>query len=535
MRPPSGKTRWHRGRALILVAASAFLAAFSATPRPAFAVYDLLEEIPVENPLYSDIESLALRFGSDGFFVNRRPWTRGEALSFLNDLRRREPAAEGDPSFSRIEREVSADAPGARRPAWVLEEEGRRVEVSPYAEALYQENRTLLPILNRDYRIGAQASARVATRLLFFGDWYAGTSSQGGHGTPNFGTQFALAEGVDFNTWLNRGYVALEGAETPHRIRATLAHSWVRWGPGATGTLGVSDAAPALDRLGFDIGILRDVEISWFVASLDPVEQSYDAAHRLSIRLGDRLELGVTEEARFDGTDQIFYYFIPAFPYTFIEKRVDAFTAGVDSTNKFIKNNVMASADFSLKMGRGLRWYGELLVDDYSISSTFKPKQIGWQTGVHGARALDGRRIVSARAEYTRIYNFVYTVWHGHDFVFAGRPLGYVLGPDAEQAWGEVRLDWNVPWTATIQVARVQKGEGAIGQPWIPSSGKVDNVPLSGIVERTWNGSAGVAFRPEAGLSLEGRIGYADVKNAGHVVGVDRGHLTGSIELRARW
>jgi hypothetical protein len=92
-----------------------------------------------------------------------------------------------------------------------------------------------------------------------------------------------------------------------------------------------------------------------------------------------------------------------------------------------------------------------------------------------------------------------------------------------------------VPWTATIQVARVQKGEGAIGRPWIPSSGKVDNVPLSGIVERTWSGSAGVAFRPEAGLSLEGRVGYADVKNAGHVGGVDLSHLTGSIELRARW
>src|SRR5258705_4630284 len=177
MRPPSGKTRWHRGRALVLAAASAFLAAVSASPRPAFAVYDLLEELPVENPLYSDIESLALRFGSDGFFVNRRPWTRGEALAFLNDLRRREAAAEGDPSFSRIEREVSPDAPGARRPAWVLEEEGRRVEVSPYAEALYQENRTLLPILNRDYRLGGQASAPAAPRPLFFGDWDARPSS----------------------------------------------------------------------------------------------------------------------------------------------------------------------------------------------------------------------------------------------------------------------------------------------------------------------------------------------------------------------
>ena len=214
---------------------------------------------------------------------------------------------------------------------------------------------------------------------------------------------------------------------------------------------------------------------------------------------------------------------------------MDAFTAGVDSTNKFTKNNVMTSADFTLNAGRGVQWYGEFLLDDYSISSTFKPKQIGWQTGIHAARALDARRILSARAEYTRLYDFVYTVWHGHDFELAGRPLGYALGPDAEQAWGELKLDWGVPWTATIQVARIRKGEGAIGRFWDPASGKVDNVPLSGIVERTASADAGLAFRPRAGLTLEGRLGYATVENAEHVAGTDRQGVTGSFGAQARW
>ncbi|TMQ60627.1 MAG: capsule assembly Wzi family protein [Candidatus Eisenbacteria bacterium] len=536
MRPPSGKARWHRERVLVPIAALACSVwALCSIPRPALAVYDPLEEIPVESPIYSDLESLALRFGAPGFFVSRRPWTRGEALEYLSDLRLRKGGAEGDPSFLRIEREVSPNAPGARPPGWTLNDEDRRLEVSPYAVALYQEDPSRRPTVNRDYRLGAQASARAATRLLIFGDMYAGTASQGGHGTPNFGTKFAIAEGVDFNAWLDRAYLALEGADAPHRIRATLAHSWVRWGPGATGTLGVSDAAPALDRLGFDIGILRGLEISWFVSSLDPVEQLYYAASRMSIRLGEGLELGVAEEARFDGTDQLFYYLIPAFPYTFIEKRVDAFTAATDTTNKFKKNNVMASVDFSWSVTRGFRWYGEFLLDDYSIASTFKPKQIGWQTGLHAARALNGHRIASVRAEYTRIYDFVYTVWHGHDFEFAGRPLGYVLGPDAEQAWTEARLDWSVPWTATIHAARVRKGEGSIGQPWDPALGKVDNVPLSGVVERTWSASAGIAFRPSAGLSLEGRVGYSDISNAEHAPGADRQHVTGSIDVQARW
>ncbi len=534
MRPPSRKTRWPRANSLPVLAAFAVWA-FCLQPGRAFAVYDPLEEIPVESPLYGDIESLALRFGASGYFVDRRPWTRGEALAYLEDLTSREPSSKDDPSFARLEREVSPAAEGARAPAWTLKDDESRLEISPYAALLYQENRAGRPTVNRDYRVGAQVSAHAARRLLLFTDIYAGTASRGAHGTPNFGTKFAVAEGIDFNFWLDRAYVALEGADKPHRIRATLAHSWVRWGPGVTGTLGVSDAAPAIDRLGFDLGIVRNLQVSWFVSSLDPVSQRYYAASRMSVRLGDRLELGFGEEARFDGSDQIFYYLIPGYPYTFIEKRVDAFTSGTDSTNKFTKNNVMASADFSLKLTRALRWYGEFLLDDYSISSTFKPKQIGWQTGLHSARALDARRILTARAEYTRIYNFVYTVWHGHDFELAGQPLGYPLGPDAEQAWGKVQLDWGVPWTASIEAARVRKGEGAIGLPWDPASGKVDNVPLTGVVERTWDVAAGVAYRPKAGLSLEGRIGHANVKNAEHVAGVSRSGLTGSVGLSARW
>ncbi len=518
-------------RGLVLL----FLPLICAFPGFALATYDSLEEIPVESAIYSDLESLALRFGAEGHFVNRRPWTRGEASAYLEDLKLRDPAIARDLSFARIYREVFLEAPGARNPLWSREDEERRLEISPYAQTLYRESRTRRPSVNRDYRLGASASARASTRLLLFGDLYAGTASQGGHGTPNFGTRFALAEGVDFNTWLDRAYVALEGSDEPHRLRATLAHSWVRWGPGATGTLGVSDAAPALDRLGFDVNVLRGLELSWFVASLDPVEKQYYAASRMSVRFGNRFELGLAEQVRFDGTDQIFYYFVPLFPYTYIEKRVDAFAAGPDSTNKITKNNVMASADFSLDVSRALRWYGEFLLDDYSVSSTYKPKQVGWQTGFHAIRAIRSGKIVSARAEYTRIYNFVYTVWHRHDFELGGYPLGYVLGPDAGQAWARLQLDWSVPWSAALELARIQKGESSIGKPWDPASGKVDNIPLSGVVERTMSARVDLSYRPMAGLSLEGALGFADVRNSEHVAGADRSRATGELSLRVRW
>src|SRR5882672_1155288 len=110
-------------------------------PLPAFATYDSLEEIPVESPLYSDLESLALRFGADGHFINRRPWTRGEALAYLEGVKVHDPSVSEDLAFARILREVSLEAPGAREPLWArVEDEDRRLEISPYVQVRYREN-----------------------------------------------------------------------------------------------------------------------------------------------------------------------------------------------------------------------------------------------------------------------------------------------------------------------------------------------------------------------------------------------------------
>jgi hypothetical protein len=519
-------------RALLIVLAAALPLLLS--PFEALATYDSLEEIPVESRLYGDLESLAVRYGSGRYFLNRRPWTRGEARAFLDDLGLRVHGSSSDPSYIRVEREVSPEGRGATKPLWSRAEEAASVQISPYATFAYSEDRAVRPIVSRDFRIGLQSSVRAASNLLLFGDWYAGTFSPGGHGTPSFGTNSALVEGVDFHAWLDRAYVALEKGVHPHRFRATLSHSWVRWGPGATGTLAVSDAAPALDRLGFDLGLLRGVETSWFVASLDAPQQAFYAAHRLGIRLGDRLELAFAEEVRFDGIGQVLYHLIPTFPYILIEKRVGVFTTTADTTSKFTKNNVMNSGEFTLTIAPGLRWYGELLVDDLSFSSAFKPWQIGWQTGLHAAKAIDTDRILTIRGEYTRIYNFVYSVWHHHDFSLGGLPLGYPLGPDAEQAWGNVVLDWRAAWKFDLAGSWVRKGEGRLGAPWLIGTGKVDNVPLSGTVERTWRGVVGIEFGPSAGLSIEGKLGYTSVMNAEHVAGRGRSDFTGAVGIRAR-
>ncbi len=500
-------------------------------PAPAVAVYAPLEEIPVEDRLYQDLESLALRYDAGIHFLSLRPWSRGEARSFLEQVRKEAPEAAQDPSFRRIERQVIEDAKGSAAPLFRQRSGSQRLEVAPYLRLGYREDRTLRPAVDRDYRTGLAASLGFSDHWLVFVDWYAGTASSGPHGTPDFGTRFALLEGVDYSTWLDRAYVVYESAA----LRAYLGRSWLRWGSGVTGTLAVSDAAPAFERVSFDADLLRRARLSWYVGSLDAVTGQYVAGHRLSLRLSDAFEVGLAEEARFDGLDQFFYYFIPVFPYSFIEKRVAAFTSTSDTTNKFTKNNAMTSFDFRVRLARGLGWYGEILVDDLSVSSTFKPRQMAWQSGFHWTRPLAPGRLLNLRGEYTRVYNYTYSVWHRHDFSLGGMPLGYALGPDAEQLWGSASYDIGAAWQWGVEGASIRKGEGRLGQPWLPASGKVDNIPLSGTVQRTQRVSAYGRFEPTARLAIEASAGFVREANADHVAGADRSEPNGSVRVRARF
>ena len=142
---------------------------------------------------------------------------------------------------------------------------------------------------------------------MFVVDLYEGTASQGGRGTPDFGDFNSLVQGVDFNSYVNEAYV-----EFPiSRLRFLFGHTWLRWGPGESGTLALSDAAPALDMLRVELGMFRRFRYNQFVAMLDPGAETYLAGHRLEWQACRALNVGVTEAARFDGTSQAPLYMIP--------------------------------------------------------------------------------------------------------------------------------------------------------------------------------------------------------------------------------
>jgi len=506
-------------RSWLTVALLAILFAAAGTAR---ATYLPQERLPTDSPVYRDLERLATRYAVAPRFLSSRPLRRAEALGFLEGLKAADPSAADDPAFQRAARYLDPEAPGGLKPLISVaaaandpESAGERLEISPYIALTYDDGPRNNPDINRDYRVGASMAGALDTANVFVVDLYEGTASQGGRGTPDFGDFNSLVQGVDFNSYVNEAYVEFPVS----KLRLLFGHTWLRWGPGTTGTLAQSDAAPALDMFRAELGMFRRFRYNQFVAILDPGAETYLAGHRLEWQALGALNVGATEMARFDGTSQAPLYLIPFVPYSFWEKRPKSGgDVPGDSTGElFTKNNVMWAIDASWVARPGWRFWGEFLLDDYSFSSDYKPDMFGYQFGVEGRRRVKERHALGWMAEYSRVHNYVYSAWHQHDFAYNGFPTGYVLGPDVQEVAGQVALEWGASWEFQIRGEYRRKGEGAVGDAWDPAMGEVDASAFQGVVEDGTTIGGSVLYSPARWLRLEAAAGAASIKNLDHM------------------
>ena len=502
----------------------------------ASATYLPQERIPPDSPVYRDLERLATRYGVSAAFLYTRPLRRVAALGYLEELALAVPGSAEDPAYRRAIRYLDPGAPGAVRPLIRAEEEdGQALEISPYASLLYSEDTRNNPEINRDYRVGVTFAAQLDTAMVVVADFYEGTASQGGRGTPDFGDFNALVEGVNFNSWVNEAYIDFPVS----KIRFLFGRTWLRWGPGQTGTLAHSNDAPALDLLGAGarFGPFRYEQ---FVSLLDPGPQTYLAGHRLEWQARRGLSVGLTEMARFDGTSQALLYMIPLVPYSFWEKRPKS--GGVspeDSTGEQLrKNNVMWAADVSWVAAPGWRLFGEFLLDDYSFSSDYKPDMFGYQAGVDWRRTLGsgtGGSALGAFVEYSRVHNFTYSVYHNHDFEYHGFPTGYVLGPDVQRVTGELALEYGANWELAARAEWTRKGEGSVGDPWLKEEGEVDASEFQGVVEKDVRVMGRVTYSPMRAVRVQATAGYGEVENWRHAAGNDEDGVPFTLSARLEW
>ena len=497
-------------------------------PVPARATYLPLEELPVESRLIRDIEDLAATYGLGRAFHTTRPWDRADLGAFLDEVVALAPGAEGDPALARLRRELGPGKEG-RGPLIHARDDQTALEVSPYLRADYGEDRARRSVA-RDFRGGLQGAAAPSAGTLLFTDLYAGTESPGPHGNPIESRRFGLIEGVQVNSYFDRAYARARGPLG----RVTLGHSWLRWGPGVTGGVGLSDGAPAFDYVEFRTRFVRRLQLEWFVAALDPVAETYLAGHRIEVRPVASVDLAFAELARFDGAANAPLYLVPLIPFSLVEKRLlQSSDLPADSLEREFKNNLMWTADFTWRASPGARLYGEVAVDDISFSSEKRPLSIAWQLGAHGRRRLGGDA-VSLRGECSRVYRYTYSVFHHHDFEFRGLPTGYPLGPDVEQLFGQVAWCRGADWTFALEAALVCKGEAELGDFYVLESPRPP-LALSGVVDRDSRIALSADWSPASGLSLGLTSGYAQVRALDHVAGHDPRGAYGATRFQLRW
>jgi hypothetical protein len=386
--------------------------------------------------------------------------------------------------------------------------------------------------------VGGVFAGAFDSSFVMLADLYSGTASQGGHGTPNFGTYNSVVQGVDFNTWMKEAYAEARLG----KVRVLFGHEWLRWGPGRDGTLALSDAAPPLDMLRAEATAFGSWRLSWFVSLLDPGPEKYLAGHRLEWTPGSgRLTAGFTEMARFDGTSQAPLYMIPFVPFSYWEKRPKTDTAnaipGDTAGVALSKNNVLWSADLAWTPRPGWRTWGEFMVDDISFSDDYKPDMLGYQGGLEHRRAMrGGRDAVSTSAEYSRVHNYTYSAFHGHYFEHEGFPTGFVLGPDVATLSGEVAYELGAAWEFRVRGEWVKKGEGRIGDFYDkPAGGSADASKFEGVVSEEGRVSSEVVFAPTRRLRVSAMVGASSISNYRHEDGVDRDAQPFALDATLQW
>ena len=496
---------------------------------PARAAYNALEEIPVDSPVYKWVEDLATSYPLTSGLLLTRPWTRAELGQFLDQLVADQPEAARDPVVHRLRRELAPEGGirGGLEPLGQYDEEDASVEVSPYVRLGYAEDRARGTVA-RDDRVGGQASAALGGYGLIFVDAYVGPASPGAHGTPDSNGAFDSGS-TDLTAWYDRAYAAF----ATHGFSLRAGHTWLRWGPGSAGTLALSDAAPAFDLIQMAVRFGKRAQFTWFVGSLDPAAETYLSGHRLEVRLGPSVEVGFTGLARFNGAANAFLYLVPVAPLPLLERRVrGSGSSTADSLEAERAVNVLYSADFSWTWRPGLRFYGEAMLDDYSPSHS-RPLRAAFQGGAEIRRA-GTPRAWTARLDYSRVYRYTYASESGVDFIHAGFPTGYYLGPDVDQWSGRFEWRWGAGWTLGAEGFVTRKGAGPLGESWQPGT----PIPPQGLTnpgDNDQRGAVTAEWSPSPSWSVSGVVGKATVESLDHVVGHDTNGAYGSARATLRW
>lgn len=295
------------------------------------------------------------------------------------------------------------------------------------------------------------------------------------------------------------------------------------WGPGYTGTLGLSDNAPSYPEVKLSETYFRGVRLTWIHASLDSgvldslrtyhgqedgqrkvYRPKYLAAHRLEVTLIPGLDLGVYESIVYGDSNEglaLMYWL----PLTFL---VGSEGLLRDTGNKQFGLDVDANLIPRLKL------YGGLHVDDIALERMFDDERaaniVGFQLG---GLYLDpfGLRDWDLRVEYTRLNPWVYDhkyptcTFYSYDSV-----LGYWLERNGDDVFLEAR--WRPRAWAEVSGFLEQRRKGDQGTPQQHYSPPAEPFLFGQVAKRRISG-VGCSLEPLRDFWVRANYQFVDGRN----------------------
>lgn len=289
------------------------------------------------------------------------------------------------------------------------------------------------------------------------------------------------------------------------------------WGPVGLAGIGLSDYGYNDVEAGFEIGV-DALRLTALARNLEDGRDStgqrvhrYFFAHRLAVRLSDRLRLALWETTILAGVDRDF------------DARYRNPLSLLLLANQYglgAGGNVLLGLDAQWRVGRGTRLEAQVGIDDLQYENTGGEDRFPnrWAFTVGASGPLGGR--LAWRAFYTQASSLAFRTQDPFEsFTDGGVGLGRNFA-DMDQVTLRVSLPAANRWLLSPELTLLRQGEGRITDPFPATPEEAGRLPqlFIGTMERTWRAGLDLSGR-QGPLDLRASAGFHHVVNAGNQEG----------------
>ncbi|HEX5037049.1 MAG TPA: capsule assembly Wzi family protein [bacterium] len=527
--------------------------------------------VPVDDPVYRDIDKLVASGLVKDVIYGQRPWSRREIARIvaiaMSNIEKNPPMTPDDREISErvynseiVERLkerfhdelVDADSiPG----------DPKNIRVNPLEEVrfdytLMDSPFRAIPVDNGLGLINGVVNPLVAYRE---GRHYVDGSTLAFETThtaklsrffslylqPRFEGLVPNTGGSDFNPLIQRAY----GKFAYRNFEVEAGRDSLIWGQGEFGGLMFSNNARPLDMIKLTSSApfyhpwifryLGPSKYTFFIANLGPessFKNSFLYGFRVAIRPVSFLELGFDHSIILGGDGApALDWFDPIGEFFFVRR------GGLSGTGSQVADHRFG-ADWRLRIPplRNTEWYFETLWDDFGRQSvaTNITQQMAFVTGIYVPR-LNSEGNSDLRLEFSHIPPILYrhSFWTS-GFTLNRLMLGNELGPDSDRARLTFRHDFRPGHVLTLETAYGNM-DGDTYTQTLSSKGQADRVVkvTDGPTEHRWVFQGGFLWEVRRDVTLNLLAGYEHVWNLGFVLNHNVDNFMGgfSVSYKPGW